>query len=354
MKHPAIRYAIAVLIAGAALYLAFHKQHLGRLAHELENANILVILAGTAVMFVSHLVRAWRYKMFLRPLAPHTSLYSAFRALIAGYAANNVIPRSGDIVRPLIFSKRENIPVSTTVAVLLIERLTDLIGLTAILIVSLLLFKEKITLQFPSLESSEWPVLAILVAIFGFAILILFSERKTKSVIHWLARSLPKRFRKAVEEGAVRIEEGLRGVREGSAFPVIAGTAGISLFYTLSMYISTFALPNLEIQSVGLGGCFLLQSMSGLAYILPAPGGTGTYHFLVSQSLAAIFGVPPEAAIAFATLTHASNYVCTTVIGFIFMIADGVSMTSVRNEAIQIRAKGVPTLERNERHAAAL
>jgi glycosyltransferase 2 family protein len=354
MKHPAIRYTIAVAIAAAALYLAFHKQHLGRLAHELEGANILIILCGTAVMFLSHLVRAWRYKMFLRPLAPHTRLYSAFRALIAGYAANNVIPRAGDIVRPLIFSKRENIPVATSVAVLLIERLTDLIGLSAILIVSIMLFRDKIALQFPSLDGSQWPVLCVLFAIFGIAILILFSERKTKAVIHWLGRALPKRFRKAVEEGAAHIEEGLKGVREGSAFPVIVGTIGISAFYTLSMYISTFALPVTGLQDVGLAGCFLLQSMSGLAYILPAPGGTGTYHFLVSQSLAAIFGVPPEAAIAFATLTHASNYVCTTVVGFIFMIADGVSMTSVRERAIEIRPLGRPKLQRNEMHVAAL
>jgi uncharacterized protein (TIRG00374 family) len=354
MKHPAFRYVAAIAIAGIALYFAFHKQHLGRLTHELEDANILIVLAGTAVMFLSHLVRAWRYKMFLRPLAPHTRLFSAFRALIAGYAANNVIPRAGDIVRPLIFSKRENIPVATSVAVLLIERLTDLIGLTAILIVSILLFKDKIALQFPSLDGSQWPVLGVLFAIFSFALLILFSERKTKSVIHWLARALPKRFRKAVEEGAAHIEEGLKGVRQGSALPVILGTLGISAFYTLSMYISTFALPVASLQNVGLAGCFLLQSMSGLAYIMPAPGGTGTYHFLVSQSLAAVFGVPPEAAIAFATLTHASNYVCTTVVGFIFMIADGVSMTTVRDKTMEIRTARRPAYQRNERHVAAL
>jgi glycosyltransferase 2 family protein len=304
-------------------------------------------------MFLSHFVRAWRYKMFLRPLAPHTSLYSAFRALIAGYAANNVIPRSGDIVRPLIFSKREGIPVTTSVAVLLIERLTDLIGLSAILIVTILMFKDKIALQFPSLEGSMWPVLALLFAIFAFALLILFSERKTKSVIHWIARALPKRFRKAVEDGAARIEEGLREVRAGSALPVIFGTIGISAFYTLSMYISTFAMKGIDIY-IGFGGCFLLQSMSGFAYILPAPGGTGTYHFLVSQSLATIFGVPPEAAIAFATLTHASNYICTTVVGFIFMIADGVSMSTIRKESAQIRPLARAILPRNERHAAAL
>jgi len=34
-----------------------------------------------------------------------------------------------------------------------------------------------------------------------------------------------------------------------------------------------------------------------------------------------------------ATLTHASNYLSTSIVGFIFMAADGISLTSVRKEA---------------------
>src|SRR6476619_1197947 len=128
-KHPAFRYTIAALLAGVALYFAFRKQNFHELGIQLSDANFLIILAGTGVMFLSHLVRAWRYKMFLRPIAPKTRVSSAFRALIAGYAMNNIIPRSGDIVRPVLFSKREDIPIPSSVAVLLIERLTDLIGL---------------------------------------------------------------------------------------------------------------------------------------------------------------------------------------------------------------------------------
>ena len=333
LKHPAFRYTIAIVIGFSALYFAFRKQHWHELSVEISGTNLYLILAGTFVMFLSHLVRAWRYKMFLRPIAPHTRLFSAFRALIAGYAANNLIPRAGDVVRPVLFSKRETIPISSSVAVLLIERLTDLIGLTAILIVSILLFRDEIALQFPSIGAAELPFVGILFLIFCSALLIIFSEKKTAKVIHFIARSLPKRFEQSIENSAIRIEEGLRGVRYGSGLPVIAGTLGISALYTCSMYISSLAFPSTQLNHLGIVGCFLLQSMSGIAYILPSPGGTGTYHFLVSQSLAAIFGVPPESAIAFATLTHASNYIFTTAVGFSFMAADGISIATVREEA---------------------
>jgi uncharacterized protein (TIRG00374 family) len=292
--------------------------------------------------------------MFLRPIAPHTRLSSAFRALVAGYAANNIIPRSGDVVRPVLFSKREDLPISSSVAVLLIERLTDLIGLTAILMVSILLFRDEIAREFPSIGNAALPFVGVLFLIFSSALLIIFSEKKTARVIHFIARSLPKRFEEAIENSAVRIEEGLRGVRYGSGLPVIVGTLGISALYTCSMYVSSLAFPSTPLNHLGLVGCFLLQSMSGVAYILPSPGGTGTYHFLVSQSLASIFGVPPEAAIAFATLTHASNYLSTSIVGFIFMAADGISIATVREVApIVAQAKREARETRNgSRHVA--
>ncbi|HET6402570.1 MAG TPA: lysylphosphatidylglycerol synthase transmembrane domain-containing protein [Candidatus Kapabacteria bacterium] len=339
LKHPAFRYALAILIGGGALYLAFHRQHLHRLAEDLEGANLFVIVAGTLVMFLSHLVRAWRYKMFLRPIAPHTRLSSAFRALIAGYATNNFLPRGGDIVRPVLFSKRENIPISSSVAVMLIERLADFIGLTALLGITIFAFRAKLSVEFPAIELFWLPIAALLGLLCIFAVLILFSEKKTRRVIEFLARALPKRFRGAIERGAARTEEGLRGVRTGSAVPAIVGTFGISALYTASMFVSTLAFRGTGLMHVGIVGCFLLQSMSGIAFILPSPGGTGTYHFLISQALAVMFGVPPALAIAFATLTHASNYLLTTVVGILFMMADGISLTSVRKVKVPVAAQ---------------
>ncbi len=334
LKHPAIRYALAIIIGGGALYLAFHRQHLNHLAQELEGANLFVIFLGTLVMFLSHTVRAWRYKMFLRPIAAHTRLSSAFRALIAGYATNNFIPRGGDVVRPVLFSKREKIPITASVAVLAIERLMDFIGLTALLGVTVIVFRVKLSEEFPSIALLWFPIAAALLLLCIFALFILFSEKKARRVIEWIARIVPRRFRGPIERGAARIEEGLRGIRHGSAVPAIVGTFGISALYTASMYVSTLAFRGTGLMHVGIVGCFLLQSMSDIAFILPSPGATGTYHFLISQALVVIFGVPPVIAIAFATLTHASNYLLTSAVGIFFMMADGISLTSARKTKV--------------------
>jgi glycosyltransferase 2 family protein len=332
-SHPAIKYALAFLFSALALYLALRKQRFSVLADELSDANILIILAGTGVMFLSHFVRAWRYKMFMRPMKKDARVTSAFRALIAGYAMNNVIPRSGDIVRPLLFSKREEIPITSAVAVLLIERLSDLMGLAAVLIVSLLLFKDQINLAIPGIEAITIPLLIGLVLVFLFGLLILLSEKATVRVITVLTSKLPASWREHIRQATFSLEEGLRGVRTGAAFPLIVGTLGIWLLYAASMYVSLYAFQSPELQHVGFAGCILLQTLSGLAFTVPTPGGTGTYHFFVSQALANIFGVPPEVGVAYATLTHASNYLMTTVVGIAFMVIDGVSIGDVKKDS---------------------
>jgi len=333
MKHPAVKYLLAVIFTAVALYLAFRKTDFTHLVDEIADINVPLILAGTGVMFLSHLVRAWRYKMFSRPIKGDMRVSSSFKALIAGYAMNNVIPRSGDIVRPVLLSKREEIPVTGAVAGLLIERLSDLIGLSFVLILSLLIFREEIAVGFPAIYAASIPIIIVLTLLFAFGLLILFSEKATVRVIHFLTQKFPEKARAAIENATSSLEHGLREARTGAAIPLAVGTLGIWLLYSLSMFVSIWAFKDANLNSIGFTGCILLQTLSGLAFTVPTPGGMGTYHFFISQSLAVIFGVNPTVAVAYATVTHASNYILTTVIGLFFMISEGISLGDVtKNE----------------------
>lgn len=48
------------------------------------------------------------------------------------------------------------------------------------------------------------------------------------------------------------------------------------------------------------------------------PGALGVYHLLVSQALIRFFGVIPNEALAYATLTHLFGYIAITIVGTIF------------------------------------
>ena len=60
----------------------------------------------------------------------------------------------------------------------------------------------------------------------------------------------------------------------------------------------------------------LFLSLAGsLGWLIPVPGGFGAFHFIVSLALQAIYGIPFELGIIFATLSHESQAITMVLFG---------------------------------------
>ena len=330
MKHPAVRLTIMVLISAGALYLAFRNVDLRSLLDELENTNVLFILAGVLLLFLSHLVRAWRWTIIVRPMKEKTSVLIGFKAIMAAYAMNNIIPRSGELVRPYIFARHEKVFMSGTIATILVERVTDLISNVLFIIIALIIFPREIAHGFPSIAGSTTPLIIGLIVILSLVIIMIFSAGKTERAVHRMTSKWPEKIRTPIYRAASEFASGLRGVRASGAVPVAIGTLGIWVFYVLSMYAWLFAFPERQLVAVGIIGAFFLRVISGIAFLVPTPGGVGSYHYFISQALFRIFSVPLASAIAYATVTHAAFDILTTVTGLIIVATEGISFKNFR------------------------
>jgi uncharacterized protein (TIRG00374 family) len=321
-----VRYLLAFLISFGALYLAFHDQNWSELYGQMQQMNLWWIIAGTGCMFLSHLIRAWRWRLFLDPIKAGTRVSSGFMALMAGYAANNAVPRTSEVVRPVLFSKREKVPIPETVASIVIERLSDLFGLVLFLIISIFVFEDTFKKAYPNAIKDVLPITIGLVALLVLTIVVLVSEKRTVAIVSKITKRLPEKIRVKIEQGSIGFSKGLQALRGKALFPFLLGTFGIYLMYAMSMYVSFFAFPHQELSRIGFTGAVALQTLSGLAFTIPTPGGTGTYHFFISRALTNIFDVPSQTALAFATVVHASNYILTTIVGLGFILIEGISM----------------------------
>ena len=162
---------IAAATAGL-LYLAFRGEDIGAAMRTIETARPLPLLLGIVIMFASHGVRALRWQIVLRPLKRRTSFWLAFKATISGYGMNNLIPRSGELVRPYMMSRGERIPLAGTLASVVVERLTDVLALAGLIVFSLLSFQQRVTNVFPMFSGNMITVLAaMLILLAGFILL---------------------------------------------------------------------------------------------------------------------------------------------------------------------------------------
>lgn len=322
----ALRYIIAIVITAAALYLAFRGQDIGEVFSQLSNAKIIPLALLVIFQLLAHFVRAWRWRYLLSPLKQHTSLWICFKAVVAGYAFNNIIPRSGEFARPALTAKAENIPFAGALATIIVERIFDVLALGALLLFSLSQYNEAITKAFPDFAGAAVPVLIIVAVGLIIFVLIFLSKRFEEFLIRIIRKILPVKIADAFVKIFDAFIKGLRGVERRSFLPLIAGTIIIWLFYGLSMYFSFGALPGSGIENISYSGSFLLLMLSAVAMTIPAPGGLGTYHYFISQALILIFGIASTSAISFATITHGVQFIVITLIGMLFAFSEGVKL----------------------------
>ncbi|HET6511226.1 MAG TPA: lysylphosphatidylglycerol synthase transmembrane domain-containing protein [Candidatus Kapabacteria bacterium] len=351
MLKQTLRYAIAIAIAAVALYFAFRGTDFDALKQSIGSAHLLWILLGVAMQFLSHLLRAWRWQLFLIPVKSNTSLWNSFKAIIAGYGMNNLIPRAGEIVRPVMFARREKIPIPATIATIVIERVSDLFGMVIFGLASLFLFQDQLEAAFPGMTSKMNAIFGVTTILLAVCIAIFANEHRTAALIRWMVRPLPARFKEKVHHAGHAFAQGMQGIKSRAFTSFVVCTVGIWCLYALSMYFSFFAFDEPAIRDAGIVAAIMLQFLSGIAFIVPTPGGTGSYHAILSQALIIMFGVSKPTALAYVTLTHGANYISTTLMGLWFMFTEGVSMSKLREEAEKEKAL---ELERERAEAASM
>ena len=126
-KNITISLTLGILLSAAALYLSFINVPFADLAIYLTTINYFWILPAVFIALMSFVVRTLRWRFILG--AVHTiSFWQAFYPLMIGFMLNCILPgRIGELARPAILQKKDNIPFSTGLATVAAERLFDII-----------------------------------------------------------------------------------------------------------------------------------------------------------------------------------------------------------------------------------
>ena len=81
-------------------------------------------------------------------------------------------------------------------------------------------------------------------------------------------------------------------------------TLAIWACYFLMVYLMFFALP--ATSNITVAHALFVMMSATFSYIVPAPGGFGTYHVFVTSALW-VTGVPMADGLVFATVVHSSQ-----------------------------------------------
>jgi len=317
----ALRYALFLLIGILLLYLAFRGIDLKVLWEEFRHASYLWILLSVVVMTLSHMTRAYRWKMLIEPLNYKPLYSSTFYSLMIGYLANYAFPRIGEITRCGALGRTEKIPMDKLFGTVIVERVIDLMTMFLFLVI-------LITAKFEFFSSFIKPSI---IDPIGNKLAFLLS----KSILYWfiiigvpiLLVVVLYLFRSRLYKWSLirKIRDIMKGIFTGlktvaklkRVWLFIFSSLMIWIFYWLMTFIAFFALPSTSSLGI-IDGLFILV-IGSFAFVAPVQGGIGAFHWIVSGGLL-LYGLTKEEGLAYATITHGSQMLGTMLIGFISML----------------------------------
>jgi glycosyltransferase 2 family protein len=128
---------LGVLISILFLWLALRGLHLGDFWGAVQQADYIWLLPGIFVYFIGVWIRAWRWHYLLGPIKKIPTK-TMFPITTIGYMGNNIYPaRAGEVLRAVILKRKEGVPVSASLATIIVERIFDGVVMLAFIFVNL-------------------------------------------------------------------------------------------------------------------------------------------------------------------------------------------------------------------------
>jgi uncharacterized membrane protein YbhN (UPF0104 family) len=332
----------------------------GTVLERMEGADPALIGAAALVYLLSWPLRGARYRDILRELGFRERVDFLTGAIFISQTGNLVFPaRAGDAVRAYVVKTRRLVPYPTGFASLAIERVFDLLTITALAgMVFVGLAATGITTpgKVGALVASGGEggastgsgqlalVLAAGVGLGAIAMvgLIVASARSERNFVRaGVSRLSSDTYADRVARVIERFAGDIQAVaNDRQAFVTVGLSSGA--IWTLDVVTALLvfaafdvALPLTTLVAVG----FFAVSVGNLAKVLPlSPGGVGLYEGAFTLLVFGLTPVPWAVALGAAIVDHAVKNVVTVIGGLASMALLNVSLTTAVEESRSISA----------------
>jgi glycosyltransferase 2 family protein len=323
-----------ILVLAIALFAWFLRgADLSAVADQIRRARLELVLLSLVPLAITYLARTLRWQYLLEPIGP-ARFSTAFRTTVIGFAAIALLPaRLGDVLRPYLLARREGFSASSTLATIVMERVLDLVTVLTLLATYVLLLGGRETLPprllRPVEASAAFAAAAAAMLMVAAWTLATHPERIAKLVLR-TERILPRRVAHALSELAGTFSQGFAVAREARAL-------GFALLWSFPVWlgIATHAWLNTVAFGIDmpLAGAFLLQAFLVIGVAMPTPGGVGGYHAMYRLGVTSFFAASNDAAVGAAIVAHASSFIPVVILGLVFMLQDGLSVSGLQQLA---------------------
>lgn len=320
---------LGVIISAALLYWATRGVDFGAALEAARSASPALLLASVLAATSNFGFRVPRWQQLLQtedgmPLPAGT----AWHGIAIGFMANNLVPRSGEVLRAWVASRLSPVSFTSAFSSVAVERIFDGLVLTALLAISLFSPTIPDDARYGNTLVSDMAIRAgiVCLVLLAGALLVLampaLAERWIRRLVPWPGL-------------AERLAGLLHGVVAGLSAMRSPRRLAVVMFWSVVVWLVNGASFWLGAKAfgidIGFSGALLLQGVLAFGVALPStPGYVGIFEGLIVGVLA-IFAIEPNQAFAFAVTYHVSTFIPVTLLGALSVVRTPISFRDLRS-----------------------
>src|SRR5580658_10163362 len=239
IKKKYIIYIVVSLLLAVLVYLQFRTWRNFDWARfrETRPQKWVHILHGIGLIYLAYVVRAIRWKIFLRPVRPEASYGSLVAPTIIGFTGLALLGRPGELIRPYLIARRQNLTFSSQLAVWAVERIFDIGAFTILLVSAIFVAAGPRSLPFyDRFRVGGFLLLALVAAISLGAAAI---HWKGEAIADWIERRFSHLAANMGHKIATRVREfrsGLNTIHSPLSLVALIGLSLLMWFMVIMSY----------------------------------------------------------------------------------------------------------------------
>ncbi|TGN07988.1 lysylphosphatidylglycerol synthase transmembrane domain-containing protein [Leptospira ilyithenensis] len=326
-----IKIFISLSIGLLLFYLSARGITFSELGETIRNINFIYLIPVFGIQMILPLLRAYRLQYLYRPLY-RIDFMKTLRINSVGYLFIMLLPmRLGEFIIPYLIKKNTTLSMSSSMAAIIVERITDLFVILSILFVVLSNFFLPVWLIQSALTSVF--ILFILMAFFS---LVYFKSDFVFPLFLKIFSFLPKPFHGKLETMMTEFTKGLK---------VVQGKRQVVLLIVLSVFIWLmsglviyFLFGALNIK-LNITHALIVMAINMIGVALPAgPGMIGNFQYSCIIALE-LFAIDKTTAFAFANVYYVIGMGLTLLYGFLLLPSTNLSFREIKRDVFVLLGK---------------
>jgi glycosyltransferase 2 family protein len=346
-KRRAILYGIVFALLVALVYLQFRHWRTFDWQRFIENTRDVEwnkVTYGVILIYIAYILRAVRWKIFLRPVRRDASTVGLISPTLVGFTALALLGRPGELIRPYLIARRVNLTFSSQLAVWAVERIFDLGAFTVIIVAAIFLptqlhaFAMARPVYYHWLHLTGYLLSALVVGLFAGATAVYYQG---PAIADWVERRFSHLASNLGHRIALRVREfagGLNTIHGAFSLLQLAAVSLLMWWLIALSYAEVAQAYGAPMQQMSVTRCLLLMGSSMVGSMLQLPGVGGGSQLATIEALDKVFHVPEELAVSCGILLWLVTFVAVVPVGLALAHHERLSLRKVAAESERAEA----------------